>query len=98
MSDPRQTSTRRHLIHAAWPLGSGATPGGMALPRLLLGGPTTRAQADDTAPTQTREAELAELHALRAEVAEPNVCTPPEIEAPVPVTATATPVPPAATA
>jgi len=94
-SDP-STTTRRELIRGAWLLGAGAVLGAAALPSITSTSPSARAQQAVADPTKTREAELAELDALRTQVAEPNVCTPPAIATPVSATATATPVPPAA--
>jgi len=89
------TTTRRRLIRGAWLLGAGAVLGAAAIPSITSTMPSARAWQAAADPTKTREAELAELNALRTQVAEPGVCTPP-VASPVPATATATPVPPAA--
>jgi hypothetical protein len=89
-------TTRRDLIRAVWLLGSGMALGAVAAPILTGEGPPARALQQGAEPTKTREAELAELHSLRTEVAAPDVCTPASTSTPPPATAVATVVPPLA--
>lgn len=92
----RPTATRRDLVRSGLLVGSALALGAITSPWLSGGGPTVRARQDATAPTQTREAELAELNALRTQVAGADICTPPAVATPLSATATATPVPPTA--
>jgi hypothetical protein len=82
------TTSRRTLMQCSAILGTGIAVG--ALTHTLPGNQAVIAATSDA--TATREAELAELHALQTEVAKPRVCTPAATETPAP-TSTATRVP-----
>jgi hypothetical protein len=87
--------SRRTLIKYAATLGAGVAVGAVTVGSVRIN-PSALAQSTQVAdPTATREAELAELHALQTQVAQPAVCTP--AVSPTADSATATPVPASAT-
>jgi hypothetical protein len=88
--------SRRTLLSYSITLGVGGLAGAIIRSRPSVGRSVLAASTEIPDPTATREAELAELHALQTEVAQPKVCTPAPTETPVP-TATPTEVPLAAT-
>lgn len=89
------STTRRELLRGAWLLGAGAVLGVAALPSVTSTSPSAHARQEVADPTKTREAELAELDALRTQVAETDVCASPVAASPVPPTPAAATVPPA---
>jgi hypothetical protein len=94
MSDTRAEFTiinRRSFARYLAVLGTGVAVGAAANGNLRIS-PSALAQSTETVdPTATREAELAELHALQTQVANPEVCS---TATPGQPTATATQVPP----
>lgn len=95
MSRAYLTITRREAIRTAWLVGSGAVLGVATLPAITSSSPSARALQAAADPTKTREAELAELNALRTQVAKPDDCASPSAASVTP-TAIPTQVPPAA--
>jgi len=94
MSDTRAefaTINRRSFARYLAVLGAGIAVGAAANGNLRIS-PSALAQSTETVdPTATREAELAELHALQTQVANPVVCS---TATPAQPTPTATQVPP----
>ena len=93
MSANEQRIGRRTILQYAAVLGAGVVGGGLLRGNVSLGRPAGAASPAAPDVTATREAELAELHALQTQVANPPVCTPAPTETPVAATATATEVP-----
>ena len=93
MSDRDQRLSRRTVLQYTAVLGAGLAAGTFVRRDVSLGTVAGAATPDASDATATREAELAELHDLQTQVANPLACTPAPTATSIPATATPTQVP-----